>query len=57
MIAIGFALFAFGAIAGVILQTPRHGWDWRDWFSTTPMGIGFLIMLAGVVRWLWMVAP
>lgn len=57
MTAVGFALLAFGALAGLAVTPERYTWDARDLFTTVPVCVGLLLILAGIVRWLWTVMP
>jgi ABC-type cobalamin transport system permease subunit len=57
MMAIGLGMLVFGCVMAGALDTSRYFWDWRDLFSTVPACVGFLLALAGVIKWLWLVAP
>lgn len=57
MIAVGFALLVFSGLMGLILKPDPFRWDWRDWFCTAPSFLGCGAVFAGVVIWLWRVAP
>lgn len=57
MIATGFVLFVIGWVGGVVAEPSSYSWDWRDLVSTVPGLVGLVLVVAGVARWLWLVAP
>lgn len=57
MIAVGAALIVASLVLGVFMPPDRILWDWRDWFTTRPFAVGCSLVLVGLIKWLWIVAP
>jgi hypothetical protein len=57
MTAVGVGLILFGFTMEIIFGVNRYGYDWRDYVATWPILAGMVIAIAGVIKWLWMVAP
>lgn len=57
MTAVGVAMLVFALLMSRIVPTSQSDLEWRDLFSTIPGLIGMCLIVAGLIRWLWLVAP
>lgn len=57
MTAIGFLLFVIGVVGATMYPPQRYSWGVRDLFGVLPFSVGALLLVAGLVTFLWRVAP
>lgn len=57
MIAVGVMLLLATLSIGNAWPVHPTKWGLRDLFSTIPCGIAILLIVAGLIKWLWLVAP
>jgi len=61
MIATGFALMVAAFVVWVLVPVPNPAPRWKIWVICFPVVmaycVGFVLIAAGITRWLWEVAP
>lgn len=61
MIAIGFALLVAAFVGMVLVPVSNPAPRWKIWAICFPIltayCVGFVLIAAGITRWLWEVAP
>lgn len=58
MFAIGTALVAFAFLMDeYVVEWHPTAWSWRDWLTTIPGCVGFLLCALSVLVALWRVLP
>lgn len=61
MTAIGFVLVVLAFVLMLLVPVSKFAPRWQIWTVCLPIlamyGVGFVLIVAGIARWLWEVAP